>query len=235
MIQPPRTRAALARLIDHTLLKPEAAAAQIHQLCDEAIECGFFAVCVNPMWVERCVARLGRSAEGSAAHPVVCTVVGFPLGASTSTIKAAETREAICAGAAEIDMVLAIGALIAGDGDYVHRDIAAVVHAARRESSSVRVKVILETRALTDEQIIEACRAAGAAGADFVKTSTGFHAAGGATVEHIRLMRSHAAGMKVKASGGIRDLATALAMIEAGADRLGLSASVTILNQMEDA
>lgn len=233
----PRTRIDLARCIDHTLLKPEATAAQIDQLCDEAIEHNFFAVCVNPMWVARSWARLDRLRRtgDDAAHPAVCSVVGFPLGASTTVNKAAESREAVLAGASEIDMVIAIGALLAGDLEYVRRDIAAVVDATRGANSSALVKVILETRALTDAQIIAACGAAAAAGADFVKSSTGFHAAGGATVEHIRLMRSHAGNMRVKASGGIRDLATAMAMIEAGADRLGLSAGIAVLRSMTEA
>lgn len=229
----PKTQAELARLIDHTLLKPEATAEQIDRLCDEASQFGFFAVCVNPMWVARCAARLSSTQSSSGvnsnnAAPAICSVIGFPLGTATSTNKAAESREAVLAGATEIDMVIPIGALIGGDIAYVQRDIASVVEATRGACPTALAKVILETRALSNDQIIAACRAAKSAGADFVKTSTGFHAAGGATVEHVQLMRDNAAGMKVKASGGIRDLPTAMEMIAAGADRLGLSASVAI-------
>ncbi|MBL8879749.1 MAG: deoxyribose-phosphate aldolase [Phycisphaerales bacterium] len=223
------TRAQLARTIDHTLLKPEAIAEQIDRLCDETLEHSFFAVCVNAMWVERCAARLAKSPKSPDARPLVCSVVGFPLGATTTAAKAAETTEAVRNGACEIDMVIPLGALLGGDAAYVQRDVAGVVEAARNANPDAMVKVILESRALSDSQIIAACGAARAAGAAFVKTSTGFHAAGGATVEHVRLMRANAGGMKVKASGGIRDLATALAMIDAGADRLGLSASVAIV------
>jgi deoxyribose-phosphate aldolase len=218
--------AEFARRIDHTLLKPEATAAQIDHLCDEAIEHGFAAVCVNPVWVSRCAARFSRH----SAAPLVCTVAGFPLGASTSAIKVAETTLAIEHGALEVDMVVNLGALLAGDQETVSSDIAGVVVAARRASREACIKVILETRALSDEQVRLACTCADAAGADFVKTSTGFHPAGGATVEHVRLLRQcTSARVKVKAAGGIRDLPTALAMIEAGADRLGMSASVAVL------
>lgn len=223
------TRAQLARAIDHTLLKPEATAGQIDRLCDEALEHSFFAVCVNAMWVERCAARLEKSPKSPHVRPLVCSVVGFPLGATTTAAKAAETTEAVRNGAVEIDMVIAIGALLGGDTAYVQRDIAGVVEAARTANPNAIVKVILESRALSEAQIIAACGAALAAGATFVKTSTGFHAAGGATIDHVRLMRANSGGMKVKASGGIRDLPTALAMIEAGADRLGLSTSVAIV------
>lgn len=218
--------AAFARTIDHTILKPEATGSQIDRLCDEALEHGFVAVCVNPAWVARCAQRLSVRPGG----PLVCTVAGFPLGASTSQQKAFETADAIALGALEVDMVVNLGALIGGDGATVARDISAVVDAARRARSDATVKVILETRALTDEQIVLGCKCAADAGAHFVKTSTGFHANGGATVEHVRLLRrSVPANMKVKAAGGIRDLPTARAMLEAGADRLGMSASVSVL------
>jgi deoxyribose-phosphate aldolase len=216
----------LARRIDHTVLKPEATAAQIDRLCDEALEHRFAAVCVNPVWVARCSARFARAASA----PLVCTVAGFPLGASATEIKAAETKHAIEQGALEVDMVANVGALIAGDRATVTNDIESVVATARRASDSARIKVILETRALTDDQIVLGCRCAADAGAHYVKTSTGFHPNGGATVEHVALLRASVpAVMKVKAAGGIRDLPTALAMVEAGADRLGMSASVAII------
>lgn len=216
----------LAPKIDHTILKPEATEAQIAALCDEAREHGFAAVCVNPCWVELCARRL------SGGAPMVCTVAGFPLGASTSAAKAFEARQAVEQGALEVDMVVNLGALLDGAADLVSRDIAAVVEATKRADARAAVKVILETRALTDAQIIAGCAACKSAGADFVKTSTGFHANGGATVEHVALLRQHAAGMRVKAAGGIRDLKTALAMVAAGADRLGMSASVAVMREL---
>lgn len=223
----PNTRAELARVIDHTLLKAEATRAQVEKLCDECLEYGFFAACVNPVWVPLCADRLAHG------DTVVATVVGFPLGASTSDIKAYEALTALEHGAREVDMVVNLGALIAGDRTAVTRDIAAVVESVKRADPAALVKVILETRALADEQIIAGCRCAAGAQADFVKTSTGFHSSGGATVEHVALMRKHAAPLKVKASGGIRDLATARAMLAAGADRLGVSAGVAIVCELE--
>lgn len=225
----PKTPAELARFIDHTLLKAEATRPQVERLCDECVQHGFFAACVNPVWVALCAKRLGGS------RTAVASVVGFPLGAALPKTKAFETQLAVGDGAREIDMVVNLGALLDGDGDAVTHDIAAVVEAAKAADAGVLVKVILETRALTDDQIVLGCRCAARAGADFVKTSTGFHPAGGATVEHVALMRRNAGRMKVKASGGIRDLPTALAMIEAGADRLGMSASVAVVEALRDA
>lgn len=230
MTSPPRTRAELARLIDHTLLRPEAGEAQIDRLCDEALEHGFAAVCINPIWVERCARRIAAAAVRTA--PLVCSVAGFPLGAVCTQTKADEAALAIAHGAREVDMVIHIADAIAGRRDALTRDIATVVHAVRHADPAAHVKVILETRALTDAQIALACECCVAARADFVKTSTGFHTSGGATVEHVALLRKHAPGLRVKAAGGIRDLATALAMIEAGADRLGMSASVAVLGEM---
>lgn len=222
----PQTRAELAQYIDHTLLKPEATAADIDRLCNEAVEYGFYGVCVNPVWVPHCVRRL-------SGRPIrVITVAGFPLGASTTQAKALEAHLAVDEGAAEVDMVVNLGALIAGDADGVARDIAAVVSAARELDPRAVIKVILETRALTLEQIELGCRCAAQAGADFVKTSTGFHPAGGATAEEVALLRRHAGPLKVKAAGGIRDLATALALLEAGASRLGMSASVAVICEL---
>lgn len=226
MLKTPTTPAELARYIDHTVLKPETTVAQIDRLCEECLRYGFIAACVNPVWVLHCVRRLAGSQTAVAA------VAGFPLGASLPATKADEARRAVEQGAAEIDMVVNLGALIAGDDAAVTRDVSAVVTAVAEANPKALVKVILETRALNDEQIIRACRCAREAQADFVKTSTGFHPAGGATIEHVRLMAEHAAPLKVKASGGIRDLKTALAMIAAGADRLGVSAGAAIIEEM---
>ncbi len=224
----PTNRAQLARYFDHTLLKPEATAARIDQLCDECLRYGFAAACVNPVWVAHCARRLADS------QTVVASVAGFPLGASLPQTKADEARRAIDQGAREIDMVINLGALIAGEKSAVVDDIATVVEAAAAAEQTVIVKVILETAALSDEQIVLGCRCAAEAQADYVKTSTGFHPAGGATVRHVQLLYKHASPIKVKAAGGIRDLQTALQMIEAGAARLGASASVRIIEQMPE-
>jgi len=209
----------LAALIDHTLLKPDATEQDVRKLCEEAKQYGFASVCVNPSWVPLC-------AELLAGTPVkVCTVIGFPLGATTPTAKAIETRDAIANGASEIDMVINVGALKSGNDALVREDIEGVVQAARGKAI---VKVILETALLSREEKIKACLLAKTAGADFVKTSTGF-STGGATVEDIALMRATVGPeMGVKASGGIRDRATAEAMVAAGATRIGASASVAI-------
>lgn len=222
----PNTRAALARYIDHTLLKPEATAAQIDRLCDECLEHNFAAACVNLTWVAQCAARLVDSETD------VASVVGFPLGATTTAVKVYEAQAAIEHGAREIDMVVSLGALLDGDRVAVTRDIAGVVEATRKARSDALVKVILETRALTDEQIAIGCQCCVEAQADYVKTSTGFHPNGGATVEHVVLLKQHARPLRVKAAGGIRDLPTALAMIGAGADRLGMSAGVAVMQAM---
>lgn len=220
------TRNELASKIEHTLLKAEATPAMIDRLCDEAMQYGFAAVCVNPMWVAHCENRVGGS------HTVIATVVGFPLGANRTDVKVKETQRAIDDGAMEIDMVIRLGDLIAGNTDAVCEDIAAVADAVHTASAHHELKVILETAALTDEQIQLGCWCAGQARADFVKTSTGFHPAGGATVEVIRLMRQYSR-LKIKAAGSIRDLATAQAMLDAGAVRLGCSASVQLVQELE--
>ncbi|WP_245891210.1 deoxyribose-phosphate aldolase [Desmospora activa] len=213
------TQQDLASLIDHTLLKPEATAEQIDRLCQEAAVHHFASVCVNPTWVARAAQRL----EGTDVK--VCTVVGFPLGASHTEIKAVETKRAIQDGAQEIDMVMNIGALKSGDLEAVRRDITAVVEAA----DGVLVKVILETGLLSADEIRIASEQAKAAGAHFVKTSTGF-GNGGATVEAVALMRQTVGpDLGVKASGGVRDRKTAEAMIRAGATRIGASASIAIV------
>lgn len=214
------SKQSIAALIDHTLLKPETTLNHIHELCDEALTYRFASVCVNPVWVKYCAERLQRSTVK------VCTVVGFPLGATTTVSKVVETAEAIEDGATEIDMVLNIGGLKSGKLELVEADIAAVVQASE---SQALVKVILETGLLTDEEKRIACRLSKKAGAAFVKTSTGF-AGSGATTHDVSLMRDTVGpDMGVKASGGIRDLETAQAMIKAGATRIGASASVAIV------
>lgn len=210
----------LAAAIDHTLLRPEATAADIRALAAEARAHGFAAACVNSAWVPLAAELLAGSGVRVAA------VAGFPLGAMATAAKAAETRIAVAAGAAEIDMVISLGHAKAGDWRAVEDDIRAVVEAA----GGAGVKAILETAALTPDETVRACESAKAAGAAFVKTSTGFHPAGGATVEAVRLMRATVGpAMGVKASGGIRTLAVALAMLEAGANRLGTSSGVALV------
>ena len=210
----------IASLIDHTLLKAEATAPQIEQLCKEAAEYNFASVCVNPAWVSLAAKQLENS------EVKVCTVIGFPLGAATSETKAFETSDAIEKGAGEIDIVLNIGALKSGLEDVVKSDVEAVVAAAKGKAI---VKVILEVCLLTDEEIQLASRLSKEAGADFVKTSTGF-STGGATVESVRLMRE-AVGpeLGVKASGGVRSLEDVEQMVEAGATRIGASSGVQIM------
>jgi deoxyribose-phosphate aldolase len=209
----------IAAMIDHTILKPEATAEAVSKICQEALQYNFATVCVNPCHVPLCHSLLRNSSVK------VCTVIGFPLGASATAVKAFETQQAIAAGAGEVDMVINIGALKAGDLQIVEEDIRSVVKAAR----SVLVKVIIETCLLTESEKIAACRAAEAAGADYVKTSTGFSTSG-ATVEDVALMRRTVSPrMGVKASGGIRSLNFAKQLIEAGATRLGTSASVKLV------
>ncbi len=212
------------QFFDHTILKPEAVEADVKRICAEAKEYGFASVCVNSGYT----ALVADELEDSDVD--VCTVIGFPLGAMSTKAKIAETKLAIEDGANEIDMVINIGALKDGQDDYVVYDIQEVRKACGDE---VILKVIIETCLLTDEEKKRACLAAVEAGADFVKTSTGF-STGGATVEDVKLMKSVVDGQAmVKASGGIRDLATAKAMIEAGADRLGTSATVAIVKEYE--
>lgn len=213
----------LAGLIDHTLLKPDATAGDIDKLCREAAEWHFASVCVNPTWVAHAAARL----RGSGV--AVCSVVGFPLGASTSDVKQFEARRAIFDGASEIDMVLNVGALKSGDVRLVTDDIRGVVTACH--AGGALGKVILETALLTDDEKVTACTLAKAAGADFVKTSTGF-GPGGATAADVALMRRVVGEeMGVKASGGVRDLEQMKAMVAAGATRIGASAGVRIVKE----
>ncbi|MCS6940903.1 MAG: deoxyribose-phosphate aldolase [Roseiflexaceae bacterium] len=213
----------IARIIDHTLLKPDATPQQIAQLCMEAREYGFAAVCVNPVHVAQAATLLAGSAT------IVCSVAGFPLGANGTAAKVFETRQAIADGAREIDMVISIGHLKAGDDDHVRNDIRNVVEAAH--AGGALCKVIIETALLTDDEKRRACLLAVEAGADFVKTSTGF-ASGGATVEDVALMRAVVGERaRIKAAGGIRTLADARAMIAAGADRIGTSSGVAIVRE----
>ncbi|HYM80656.1 MAG TPA: deoxyribose-phosphate aldolase [Candidatus Limnocylindria bacterium] len=209
-----------ASLIDHTLLRPDATREEVEQLCREALQYSFASVCVNPNWVPLCAQML----RGSPVR--VCTVVGFPLGAHLPDVKAYEARRAVEQGAGEIDMVINIGALKSRDYALVEQDIRGVVQAVGRDTV---VKVILETALLTRDEKVMGSSLAKAAGADFVKTSTGF-ASGGATVEDVRLMRETVGpDIGVKASGGIRTPEDARAMVEAGASRIGASASVKIV------
>jgi deoxyribose-phosphate aldolase len=212
-----------ASLIDHTLLKPEASEADIEKLCGEAVQFGFASVCVNPTWVKRASELL----KGSSVP--VCTVIGFPLGATLSDVKAYEARRAIFNGAGEVDMVINIGALKSGDDCLVEDDIRAVADAAHE--NHVLCKVIIETALLTDDEKVRACLAAKNAGADFVKTSTGF-SKGGATADDVALMRrTVGSSLGVKASGGVKGIDDARAMFEAGATRIGASVGVKIAQE----
>jgi len=217
----------VAALIDHTLLKPEATQHAIAQLCAEAREYHFAAVCINPCWV-----RFAKSAL-AGSNVRVCTVIGFPLGANEMRTKMAEAEYALSEGATELDMVQNIGALCSGDLRFVRDEIAALARTAH--ASVARLKVILETCLLTDAQKITASKIATEALADFVKTSTGFSSAG-ATVEDVRLMRQTAAPtVGVKASGGVRTLAAVRQMVAAGANRIGTSSGVTIMRELNSA
>lgn len=213
-------KAQLARIIDHTVLRPETSREDIFALCREANDLGVFAVCVPSSWVHLAATSLAHS-------PVkVATVAGFPSGAVLPDVKALEVQKAIVSGADEIDMVINLGALKSGDWDAVARDI----YAVRSSSVGTVLKVIIEAAALTDEEIRRVCRIVADAGADFVKTSTGFHPNGGATAHQVEIMRdSIPDGMGLKASGGIRTLEQALLMVQAGATRLGMSATREIL------
>nr|WP_277998232.1 deoxyribose-phosphate aldolase [Zhaonella formicivorans] len=216
-------REELAGIIDHTLLKPEATARDIEKLCLEAREHGFYSVCINPCYVKRAADFLADS------KVKVCTVIGFPLGATTWRQKQAEAEEAVASGAHELDMVIALGALKGGEWGAVRKDLAAVRQAAGK---GVILKVILETALLTSDELEQACIIAEEEGADFVKTSTGFLGPG-ATVEAVTLMRkSVGPSVGVKASGGIRTLKQLLEMVEAGANRIGTSSGVKIMEEL---
>ncbi|EST89354.1 deoxyribose-phosphate aldolase [Vagococcus lutrae] len=214
----------VAKLIDHTALKANTTKEDILKLIEEAKEYGFFSVCINPYWVSLAAKELAES------DVKVCTVIGFPLGANSSTVKAAETKQAIEDGANEVDMVINVGALKSGDEQTVLEDIKAVVDAA---AGKTLVKVIIETALLTDEEKVKACQLAVEAGADFVKTSTGFSTAG-AKPEDVKLMKETVGDKaEVKASGGIHSKADVDAMVEAGATRIGASAGIAIVTGAE--
>ncbi|WP_402376030.1 deoxyribose-phosphate aldolase [Isoptericola rhizosphaerae] len=216
----PTTRAELARYVDHTLLKPEATSADVTALVEEGAGLEVFSVCVSPTFVAHAV-------EAAAGRLAVATVCGFPSGKHASDIKAAEAARSVLDGADEVDMVIDVGVAKAGGFDLVQADVAAVRAAVPADKV---LKVIIESAALSDDEIVEVCRAAEAAGADFVKTSTGFHATGGASVHAVELMARTVGGrLGIKASGGVRTLADAQAMIAAGATRLGLSGTAAVL------
>lgn len=219
-----------SKYFDHTLLKPDASSADIDRLCEEAAEYGFAAVCVNGCHTAQAYEKLKNT------DVRVATVVGFPLGAMSAAIKAAETKQALADGATEIDMVINIGAVKDGNWSYVREEIAAladICHSVNISGSQAVLKVILETCLLTDDDIMKLCKTAEEAGADFVKTSTGF-STGGATIHHVRLMKKCVGSkLDIKASGGIRTLEDAEAFINAGADRLGCSASVSIIKEYD--
>jgi deoxyribose-phosphate aldolase len=220
------TKATLAKTIDHTLLKAIGTADQVRELCIEAKKYGFASVCVNPTWVPLCAREL------SGSDVMVCTVIGFPLGANSSEIKASEAKLAVAQGAKEVDMVINLGLAKAGDWKGVEEDIKAVVAAAAPAKATV--KVIIETCYLTDAEKVKACEAAMRAGANFVKTSTGF-GTGGATPEDVRLMKKTVGDkLKVKASGGIRSYHDAILMLDAGADRIGASSGVAIVSELPE-
>ncbi len=213
----------LAKYFDHTILKPAATTAEVKNICEEALSYGFYSVCVNPVHIR----VVSQYLAGSGVK--VCSVVGFPLGAHTSAIKAAETEQAIADGADEIDMVINIGALKDKNFHLVESDIRAVVTAAHGNT----VKVIIETCLLDKDEIVEACKLSQKGGAHFVKTSTGF-AGGGATVEDVALMkRTVGDRLQVKASGGIKTLEDTRKMIDAGADRIGASAGIAIMQELK--
>lgn len=216
-------RAQVAKMVDHTLLKPESTPADVAALITEAVELGTYSICVSPSQLP---VQIPQDSD-----VLVATVVGFPSGAVKSAVKAAEASQAVADGAHEVDMVINLGAVKAADWALVQSDIAAVRAAA---PAPTVLKVIIESAALTDDEIVRACQASEAAGADFVKTSTGFHPTGGSSEHAVRLMAQTVGGrLGVKASGAIRDGATARKMIAAGATRLGLSGTAAVLNSLE--
>jgi deoxyribose-phosphate aldolase len=230
------TAAELASKIDHTILKPEATSAEVHRVATEAMQLGCAAVCIAPVWVGRVATML----RGQPVATAVCTVVGFPHGTAKSTVKAIEATSTIKDGADEIDVVPHQPNLLNQDLDAIKAELLEIARAARTTRRDVVIKVIVESALLFKAlgadggatALALACRAIRESGCDFVKTATGFHPAGGATVEAVRILKQHAEGLGVKAAGGIRDLATAQAMLDAGADRLGMSATVEVLEQL---
>ena len=213
----------LAKYIDHTLLNATAVTADIERLCAEAVERGFYAVCVLPRWVSL------ASDIVAGTDVKVAGVAGFPFGADTAKIKAFDAKEVIMSGADEVDMVADLASIIEGDKEYLVNDLSSVLKVCQSYRPVVKLKVIIESAALTDEQIVFVCETAAAAGVDFIKTSTGLNPAGGATVEDVALMHRTAPRCAIKAAGGIRTTEQAIAMIEAGASRIGTSASIAII------
>lgn len=218
----------MAECIDHTLLDAAATKEQVERLCAEAMEYGFHTVCVNSRWLALAAEKL----HGSKV--AVGGVVSLPLGADSTKIKVAQAKEAVFAGADEIDMVADLAAIIEGDSRYLSNQLQAVLRVCRSMRPAVVLKVIIESAALTDEQKIFACQIADNCGVDFVKTSTGLNPAGGATVEDIKLMKKSAPNCKIKAAGGIRTAKQLLEMLNAGAERIGTSSGVQIINQFND-
>jgi deoxyribose-phosphate aldolase len=221
----PQTASELARYFDHTLLSASATTADIQRLCDEAAKFHFATVCVNPRWIPLASDILHGKGVG------VCSVVGFPLGAELPRIKAIEAETAIMAGADEIDMVADLAAILEGDADRLSQEMAAVLKVCRSMRPAVPLKVIIESASLNETQLTFVCQIGNRLGVDFLKTSTGLHPAGGATVEAVRLMAAAAPKCRIKAAGGIRTVEQALAMIDAGATRIGSSACVQIVQQ----
>jgi deoxyribose-phosphate aldolase len=219
----------LAKHIDHTLLRAEATQAEIVRLCEEAVAYGFHTVCVNGRWLSLVADRL----QGTPV--AVGGVVSVPLGADTTKVKVAQAQDAVFAGADEIDMVADLAAIIEGDASYLLHQFMAVLKVCRTMRPPVVLKVIIESAALTTEQKVFACQIARQAGVDFVKTSTGLHPAGGTTVEDIALMKEAAPGCRIKAAGGIRTAEQALAMLDAGAHRIGTSSAVQIIEELKAA
>ena len=231
------TAAELAARIDHTILRPEASSAEVHRVVTEAMQLGCATVCVAPVWVGRVATML----RGQPVPTGVCTVVGFPHGTSKATVKAIEATSTIKEGADEIDVVAHLPNVLNADVDAIKAELLEINRAARTTRRDVVIKVIVESallyKVLGPERgaaaLGAACRAVRESGGDFIKTSTGFHPAGGATVEAVKVMKQHAEGLGVKAAGGIRDLATARAMLDAGADRLGMSATAAVLEELK--
>ncbi len=217
----------LAGYIDHTLLDPTATKDRIEKLCHEAIEYGFHTVCINTRWIPL-VSEILHDTQIK-----IDGVVSFPLGADSTKTKVAQAKEVIFAGADEIDMVADLASIIEGDYKYLSNDIASVLKACKSMNPPVLLKVIIESAVLSNEQIIFACKVAQEVGVDFIKTSTGLNAAGGATVEAVRLMKESAPKCKIKAAGGIKTAQTAIAMLEAGADRIGSSAAIKIIEEFK--
>jgi deoxyribose-phosphate aldolase len=214
-----------AGCIDHTLLSATATEEQIERLCEEAKEYGFYCVCVNSRWISHAADKL----HGTGVK--VCGAISFPLGADSTKIKAGQIKEAILYGADEIDMVADLAAIIEGDSKYLSGQLRAVLRICRAAKPKVLLKVIIESAALDMNQKMFACQIAEKCGVDFIKTSTGFHPAGGATIEDVRLIKEIAPSCKIKASGGIKTARQAIDFLEAGADRIGTSSTVEIINQ----